>query len=131
MGENGQGKTTFVKLLSRLYEPTAGRILLDGVDLRDYQVEDLHSQIGVIFQDFMRYDLPARENIAVGQIRDLDDSDRLLQAAARSRAIDLIHLFPDGLEQMLGRRFEGGVDLSGGEWQKFALARAYCATPNS
>jgi len=125
VGANGQGKTTFVKLLARLYEPTAGRILLDGVDLREYRLDDLHQQIGVIFQDFMRYDLPARENIAAGQISEIRNSERLLRAAASSRAIELIERFPDGLEQMLGRRFEGGVDLSGGEWQKFALARGY------
>lgn len=125
VGENGQGKTTFVKLMARLYEPTSGQILLDGVDLRDYQVDDLHQQIGIIFQDFMRYDLPARENIGVGQIDELNNRERLIRAAKRSRALEIIDKFPDGLEQMLGRRFEGGVDLSGGEWQKFALARAY------
>lgn len=125
VGENGQGKSTFVKLIARLYEPTSGRILLDGVDLRDYQMDDLHQQIGIIFQDFMRYDLPARENIGVGQIDQLDNRERVLRAAKRSRALEIIDRFPDGLEQMLGRRFEGGVDLSGGEWQKFALARAY------
>jgi ATP-binding cassette subfamily B protein len=125
VGENGRGKTTFVKLMARLYEPTDGRILLDGVDLRDYQLEDLHRQIGIIFQDFMRYDLPARDNIAVGKIRSLAEDREVMRAAAKSGAIDLIQRFPDGLDQMLGRRFEGGVDLSGGEWQKFALARAY------
>jgi ATP-binding cassette subfamily B protein len=125
VGENGQGKTTFVKLMARLYEPTSGQILLDGVDLRDYQVDDLHQQIGIIFQDFMRYDLPARENIGVGQIDEVNNRERLIRAAKRSRALEIIDKFPDGLEQMLGRRFEGGVDLSGGEWQKFALARAY------
>jgi ATP-binding cassette subfamily B protein len=125
VGENGQGKTTFVKLLARLYDPSSGQILLDGVDLREYRLEDLHRQIGVIFQDFMRYDLPARENIGVGQIDQLTNEDRLLAAARQSRASEIIQRFPDGLEQMLGRRFEGGVDLSGGEWQKFALARAY------
>ncbi|HZT28617.1 MAG TPA: ABC transporter ATP-binding protein [Bryobacteraceae bacterium] len=125
VGENGQGKTTFVKLLARLYDPTSGQILLDGVDLREYHLEDLHRQIGVIFQDFMRYDLPARENIGVGQIEQLHDPRALLRAASKSRALEIVHRFPDGLHQMLGRRFEGGVDLSGGEWQKFALARAY------
>jgi ATP-binding cassette subfamily B protein len=125
VGENGRGKTTFVKLIARLYDPTGGRILLDGVDLRDYELDALHRQIGVIFQDFMRYDLPARENIGVGQIDRVSDDVRVLAAAAKSRASELIERFPSGLEQMLGRRFEGGVDLSGGEWQKFALARAY------
>lgn len=125
VGANGQGKTTFVKLMARLYEPTSGEILLDGIDLREYRIEDLQKEIGVIFQDFMRYDLTARENIGVGRIEHLQDEDRLLTAARKSKADQMIDRFPDGLEQMLGRRFEGGLDLSGGEWQKFALARAY------
>jgi ATP-binding cassette subfamily B protein len=124
IGENGQGKTTLVKLLTRLYDPTGGRILLDGVDLREYSIEDLHSQIGVIFQDFMRYELTARENIAVGRV-DLAEDDALYQAARKSLADRVIDRLPKGYEQLLGRRFEGGVDLSGGEWQKIALARAY------
>ncbi len=125
VGENGQGKTTFVKLLSRLYDPTSGAIFLDGVDLRDYKVEDLHREIGVIFQDFMRYDLPVRENIGVGRIEMVDDDGSLRHAARQSRADEVIAKLPGDLDQVLGRRFEGGVDLSGGEWQKFALARAY------
>jgi ATP-binding cassette, subfamily B, bacterial len=125
VGENGQGKTTLVKLLTRLYDPTAGVILLDGVDLRDYSVEALHKEIGVIFQDFVRYDLPARLNIGVGRIAQASHDDALWNAARKSRADRLLARFPVGLDQMLGRRFEGGVDLSGGEWQKFALARAY------
>jgi len=125
VGENGQGKTTFVKLLSRLYDPTAGAIFLDGVDLRDYKVEDLHREIGVIFQDFMRYDMPARENIAVGRIDLVHDDGALRHAARQSRADEVLAKLPGDLDQMLGRRFEGGVDLSGGEWQKFAIARAY------
>jgi ATP-binding cassette subfamily B protein len=123
IGENGQGKTTIVKLLTRLYDPTAGQILLDGVDLREYSVEDLHSQIGVIFQDFMRYELSARENIAAGRIDAAESAIR--QAAHKSLADGVIDGLPRGYEQLLGRRFEGGVDLSGGEWQKVALARAY------
>ncbi|HWQ55279.1 MAG TPA: ABC transporter ATP-binding protein [Bryobacteraceae bacterium] len=125
VAENGQGKTTFVKLMARLYEPVAGRILLDGVDLREYNVDDLQSQIGVIFQDFMRYDMTARENIGVGRIADCHDFARLSDAAAKSRADEVLRRLPLHFDQMLGRRFEGGVDLSGGEWQKFALARAY------
>jgi ATP-binding cassette subfamily B protein len=125
VGQNGQGKTTFVKLLSRLYDPTSGAIFLDGVDLRDYKVEDLHREIGVIFQDFMRYDFPVRENIGVGRIEQVNDDAALRYAAHRSRADEVIAKLPGDLDQMLGRRFEGGVDLSGGEWQKFALARAY------
>ncbi len=125
VGENGQGKTTLVKLIARLYDPTSGAILLDGEDLRDYSIEELHREIGVIFQDFMRYDMTARDNIAVGRIEDAANDPRLLRAALKSRADEIIARLPGDLDQMLGRRFEGGVDLSGGEWQKFALARAY------
>lgn len=124
IGENGQGKTTIVKLLTRLYDPTSGRILLDGADLRDYSVEDLHSQIGVIFQDFVRYEMTARQNIATGRIESGEDA-AIVTAARKSRADQVVGRLPHGYEQLLGRRFEGGVDLSGGEWQKMALARAY------
>jgi ATP-binding cassette, subfamily B, bacterial len=125
IGENGAGKTTLVKLIARLYDPTAGSILLDGVDLREYDVEDLRKEVGVIFQDYMRYDMFIRENIGFGQVESLLDRDRLERAAAQSMAKDVIDRLPLGYEQMVGRRFEGGVDLSGGEWQKVALARAY------
>src|SRR5581483_5050385 len=125
IGQNGQGKTTIVKLLTRLYDPTAGRILLDGVDLRDYDIEDLCRQIGVIFQDFMRYEMTARENIGVGRVEFLSDMPRIQDAAEKSLADGVINRLHGKYEQMLGRRFEGGVDLSGGEWQKIALARAY------
>ncbi|HTM48903.1 MAG TPA: ABC transporter ATP-binding protein [Bryobacteraceae bacterium] len=124
IGENGQGKTTIVKLLTRLYDPTAGRILLDGVDLRDYSVEDLHRQIGVIFQDFVRYEMTVRENIATGKVDDAQEFSIRL-AARKSLADQVVQRLPGGYRQLLGRRFEGGVDLSGGEWQKVALARAY------
>ncbi len=124
IGENGQGKTTIVKLLTRLYDPTEGRILLDGIDLREYSIEDLHSEIGVIFQDFMRYEMSARQNIAVARI-DAAQDDAVREAAHKSLAEEVITKLPGGYEQLLGRRFSGGVDLSGGEWQKFALARAY------
>jgi ATP-binding cassette subfamily B protein len=125
VGENGQGKTTIVKLLTRLYDPTGGRILLDGVDLREYELDDLWKEIGVIFQDFMRYDLTASENIAIGRIEDQENIFRVRSAAQKSLAEQVIRKLPKGYEQILGRRFEGGVDLSGGEWQKIALARAY------
>jgi ATP-binding cassette, subfamily B, bacterial len=125
IGENGQGKTTIVKLITRLYDPTEGQILLDGVDLREYDLEDLYREIGVIFQDFMRYEMTARENIAVGKIEDVEDLARLQNAAQKSLADEVIARLPGKYDQMLGRRFEGGVDLSGGEWQKLALARAY------
>lgn len=124
IGENGQGKTTIVKLLSRLYDPTEGRILLDGFDLRDYDLDDLHREIGVIFQDFMRYEMTARQNIAVGRI-DGPTNGNIEHAARKSLADAVINRLPHGYDQLLGRRFEGGVDLSGGEWQKVALARAY------
>jgi ATP-binding cassette subfamily B protein len=125
VGENGQGKTTIVKLLTRLYDPTSGQIFLDGVDLREYALEDLWKEIGVIFQDFMRYDMSAAENIAIGRIEDRDNIFRLRSAAQKSLAEQVIRKLPKGYEQILGRRFEGGLDLSGGEWQKMALARAY------
>ncbi|HEX6905636.1 MAG TPA: ABC transporter ATP-binding protein [Terriglobales bacterium] len=125
IGENGQGKTTIVKLITRLYDPTEGQILLDGVDLREYDLEDLYREIGVIFQDFMRYELTARENIAVGKIEQAGDLHLLQNAAFKSLAHEVVEKLPARYEQMLGRRFEGGVDLSGGEWQKLALARAY------
>jgi ATP-binding cassette subfamily B protein len=125
IGENGQGKTTIVKLITRLYDPTEGQILLDGVDLREYDLEDLYREIGVIFQDFMRYELTARENIAVGKIDQVGDLHLLQNAAFKSLAHEVVEKLPSRYEQMLGRRFEGGVDLSGGEWQKLALARAY------
>jgi ATP-binding cassette, subfamily B, bacterial len=125
IGQNGQGKTTIVKLMTRLYDPTAGRVLLDGVDLRDYDLEDLCREIGVIFQDFMRYEMKARENIAVGRIEYLHDDYRIRDAAEKSLADGVIQRLSHKYDQMLGRRFEGGVDLSGGEWQKLALARAY------
>jgi len=125
IGENGEGKTTIVKLLTRLYDPGEGQILLDGIDLRDYDLEDLYREIGVIFQDFMRYEMTARENIAVGLIEQINNLARVQQSARKSLADDVVQKLPSGYEQMLGRRFEGGVDLSGGEWQKLALARAY------
>ena len=125
IGENGAGKTTLVKLMARLYDPTGGRILLDGVDLRDYDVDDLRKQIGVIFQDYMRYEMLARENIGFGRIEQLDDIPAVREAARKSLAEQVLLRLPKGLDQMIGRRFEGGVDLSGGEWQKIALARAY------
>lgn len=153
VGENGAGKTTITKLLARLYDPTEGRILLDGRDLREYDLASLRAAVGVIFQDFVRYDLPFDENIGVGQVevlagRDADASRAgadgsarpdgtgadaglpetpaaIAGAAERSLAATLLPRFPAGYRQMLGRRFADGVDLSGGEWQKVALARAY------
>jgi len=125
IGENGQGKTTVVKLITRLYDPSEGQILLDGVDLREYDLADLHAEIGVIFQDFMRYEMTARENIAVGRVEVSHTANEIEHAAEKSLAAGVVARLGGGYDQMLGRRFEGGVDLSGGEWQKLALARAY------
>jgi len=125
VGENGAGKTTLVKLMARLYDPTEGRILLEGRDLREYDLDGLRAMVGVIFQDFVRFSLVASENIAVGRIQDRDQRSRIEDSAARSLADTVIQKLPKGYDTMLGRRFEGGVDLSGGEWQKIALGRAY------
>jgi ATP-binding cassette subfamily B protein len=125
VGENGAGKTTLVKLIARLYDPDEGRVLLDGVDLRDYDLESLRKNIGIIFQDFVRYDFAFRENIGVSQVEALEDDARIREAARRSLADSVAQRLKGGYDQMLGRRFDGGVDLSGGEWQKVALGRAY------
>jgi ATP-binding cassette, subfamily B, bacterial len=125
IGENGQGKTTIVKLITRLYDPSDGQILLDGIDLREYDLEDLHKVMGVIFQDFMRYEMTARDNIGVGRVEEMNNRELIEAAAQKSMAHPTITRLPQGYEQMLGRRFEQGVDISGGEWQKVALARAY------
>jgi ATP-binding cassette subfamily B protein len=125
VGENGAGKTTLVKLLARLYDPDEGRILLDGRDLRDYDLEQLRSHIGVIFQDFVRYAFTAAENVAVGRIEAREDRARIQHAAEESLADAVIRRLPKGYDQVIGKRFRDGVDLSGGEWQKIAIARAY------
>ncbi len=125
VGENGAGKTTLVKLLARLYDPDEGRILLDGRDLRDYDLDDLRANLGVIFQDFVRYHLSAGENIGVGRVDSMDDATRIRAAAQRAMASELIEGLPHGYDQLIGRRFKTGVDLSGGQWQKIAIARAY------
>lgn len=125
VGENGAGKTTIVKLLTRLYDPSEGRIHIDGVDLKDMDPRDIHTHIGVIFQDFIRYSFSARDNIGVGRIEARQDQDRIEDAAERSLADDVIARLPKGYEQQLGRLFKQGRDLSGGEWQKIGIARAY------
>jgi ATP-binding cassette subfamily B protein len=124
VGANGAGKTTLIKLLTRLYDPTEGQILLDGVDLRDYDLRDLHAGISVIFQDFVHYQATVRENIGYGQFDHLHDEARIAAAAQRSGAQSVADMLPLGYDTMLGRWFEGGHELSGGEWQKLALARA-------
>jgi ATP-binding cassette subfamily B protein len=125
VGENGAGKTTLVKLLARLYDPDEGRILLDGHDLREYDLQAVRGNIGVIFQDFVRFNLTAADNIAVGRIDARADRSRIEEAAARSGADGVITKLPEGFDQMIGKRFKNGIDLSGGEWQKVAIARAY------
>lgn len=125
VGENGAGKTTLVKLLSRLYEPTEGRILLDGIDLKDYDLKDLRQNIGVIFQDYVRFQMSASDNIAVGKIDKKEHKPLIETAATKSLANTVIEKLPKKYEQFLGKRFHDGVELSGGEWQKVALARAY------
>ncbi|MFC0677685.1 ABC transporter ATP-binding protein [Lysobacter korlensis] len=125
VGENGAGKTTLVKLLARLYDPSEGRVLLDGRDLREYDLGDLRSQVGVIFQDFVRYHLTAAENIGVGRVEAVHDRERVRDAARRAMADGMIEALPGGYDQIVGRRFRQGVDLSGGQWQKLAIARAY------
>ena len=125
VGENGAGKTTLVKLLTRLYDPTEGRILLEGKDLRDYDLEGLRDAVGVIFQDYVKYHLTASENIAVGRISELKNEKRIKESASRSLADSVIEKLPDGYHQRIGRWFKRGTNLSGGEWQKIAIARAY------
>ena len=125
VGENGAGKTTLVKLLARLYDPDEGRILLDGHDLKEYDLAELRRNIGVIFQDFVRFHLSAADNIAVGLIEARADRERVVKAAQRGLADEVIAKLPGGYEQLIGKRFKTGIDLSGGEWQKIAIARAY------
>ncbi|HEV2125257.1 MAG TPA: ATP-binding cassette domain-containing protein [Chloroflexota bacterium] len=114
-----------MKLLCRLYDPTAGQVLLDGVDLREYDLEDLRRQIGVVFQDYARYQLTAQDNIGFGQVEHVTDSERVRQAAVLGGAEPVLSRLPDGLNSVLGRLFIGGTELSGGEWQKVALARGF------
>jgi ATP-binding cassette subfamily B protein len=125
VGENGAGKTTLVKLLARLYDPTEGRILLDGVDLRDYRAEDLRREIGVLFQDYVRYDMTVGENIGFGRVEEITNQPKVEQAAVKSLAAPMIAKLKEGYRQMLGWRFDGGAELSTGQWQKIALGRAY------
>jgi len=125
VGENGAGKTTLVKLLTRLYDPDEGRIMLDGHDLRKYNLHGLRDAIGVIFQDYVKYHLTARENIAVGLIDERNNETRIKEAARQSFADKVIENLPNGYQQMIGRWFKQGTNLSGGEWQKIAIARAY------
>jgi ATP-binding cassette, subfamily B, bacterial len=125
VGENGAGKTTLVKLLALLYEPVEGRILIDGIDIREYNIDDLRRNIGIIFQDYMRFQLKASENIAIGDIGAVENLAAIEEAAQKSLADKVVEELPEKYRQMLGKRFADGVELSGGQWQKIALARAY------
>ncbi len=125
VGENGAGKTTIVKLMTRLYEAEEGRITIDGIDIREFSSADLRKHIGVIFQDFLRYSFTARDNIGVGRIEEAADLPRIARSAEQSLANEVIERLPNQYEQQLGKQFIGGQDLSGGEWQKLAIARAY------
>ena len=125
VGENGAGKTTLVKLLACLYKPTEGRILIDGIDILDYQLADLRANIGIIFQDYIRYEMTVSDNIAVGDIENIEDREAIQNASEMSMANEVIAQLPNGFEQVLGKRFKEGTELSGGQWQKIALARAY------
>jgi ATP-binding cassette subfamily B protein len=125
VGANGAGKTTLIKLLTRLYDPTEGQILLDGVELSEYDQADLRRCIGVIFQDFVRYQTTARENIGFGQIDEIADDARIFDASQRGGADAVIERLPGGYDTMLGKWFAEGQELSGGQWQKVALGRAF------
>lgn len=125
VGHNGAGKTTFIKLLTRLYEPTEGRILLDGRDLRDWDGNELRARIGVVFQDFNQYQFKVRENIGFGSVEHWTDEERALRAAERGGALELVSGLKDGMDTQLGRWFKDGAELSGGQWQKIALSRAF------
>jgi ATP-binding cassette subfamily B protein len=125
VGENGAGKTTLVKLLTRLYEPTEGRIVLDGRDLQEWPRDVLRRRFGVLFQDFNQYQLKLRENVGFGSVDHLDDGARIARAVERGGAGELVSSLPEGLDAPLGRWFQNGTELSGGQWQKIALARAF------
>lgn len=125
VGENGSGKTTLIKLLTRLYSPTAGRILFEGLELKDWDIQALRNKIGVIFQDFSRYQLPVYENIGVGDVENIDDKELVAVAAGKGMAQEFIEQLPGGFASQLGTWFKDGIELSGGQWQKIALSRAF------
>jgi ATP-binding cassette subfamily B protein len=125
VGQNGAGKTTLIKLLTRLYDPTEGRVLIDGVDLRDWDAAKLRARVAVIFQDFNEYQLDVRENVGVGSLPHLTEQERITRAAERGGADEVIKGLTDGFATKLGKWAHDGVELSGGQWQKIALARAF------
>ena len=125
VGNNGAGKTTLVKLVARLYDPQAGQVLIDGRDVREYDPDELRGEFGVLFQDYVSYQFSARENIGIGRVERLDDTSAIAAAAGKSGAAGVIEALPEGYDTVLGKWFDGGVNLSGGEWQKVALGRAF------
>lgn len=125
VGQNGAGKTTLTKLLLRFYEPTSGQILLDGTPISRFNKSEYQQYFGVIFQDFFRYEFTVRENIAIGDIKEIDNQEKIEEAARLSLANEVISDLKRGYDQQLGKRFSKGQELSGGQWQKVALARAY------
>ena len=125
VGHNGAGKTTLVKLLARLYDPQSGQVLIDGHDVREYDPDALRSEFGVLFQDYVSYQFTARENIGIGRAERLEDAPAIASAATKSGAAPVIERLPEGYDTVLGKWFDGGVNLSGGEWQKVALGRAF------
>jgi ATP-binding cassette subfamily B protein len=128
VGENGSGKTTLIKLLTRLYDPSSGRVLLDGLDLREWDATALRQRIGVIFQDFARYQLLVGENVGAGDASSFEDESRWREAAAKGQAAEFIERLPSGYQTQLGQWFKDGRELSGGQWQKIALSRAFMRT---
>jgi ATP-binding cassette subfamily B protein len=125
VGHNGAGKTTLVKLVARLYDPQEGQVLIDGRDVREYDPDELRREFGVLFQDYASYQFSARENIGIGRVERLDDTPAIAAAATKSGAASVIESLPEGYDTVLGKWFDGGVNLSGGEWQKVALGRAF------
>ena len=125
VGRNGAGKTTLVKLICRLYDPNGGRILIDGIDIRDFDPNDLRAQIGAMFQDYVDYQATAAENIGLGKVADIVDREAIVSAGRQAGADELISKLPQGYDTALGKWFDAGINLSGGEWQKVALARAF------
>jgi ATP-binding cassette subfamily B protein len=125
VGHNGAGKTTLVKLVARLYDPQAGQVLIDGRDVREYDPDELRGEFGVLFQDYVSYQFSARENIGIGRVERLNDTPAIAEAANKSGASAVIEGLPEGYDTVLGKWFDGGVNLSGGEWQKVALGRAF------
>jgi len=125
VGRNGAGKTTLFKLICRLYDPMEGRILIDGVDIRDFEPTELRRQIGAMFQDYVDYQATASENIGLGNVPEISDREAIVSASKQAGSDELIAALPDGYDTALGKWFDAGVNLSGGEWQKVALARAF------